>query len=88
MELENIRKRIDKIDKQILEILSKRFALVEKINLIMKKKKVPVFDPSREQQLYQKIAKNSLDLGLSKDFTKKLFNLILEESKRLQANGK
>ena len=88
MELENIRKRIDKIDKQILEILSKRFALVEKINLIKKKKKVPVFDPSREQKLYQKIAKNSLDLGLSKDFTKKLFNLILEESKRLQANGK
>ena len=88
MELETLRKNIDKIDRQLLESLFKRFVLVEKIYLIKKKKNIPVFDPSREQKLYQRIAKNSLNLGLNKDFTKKIFDLILEESKRLQANGK
>jgi len=88
MELKILRKQIDKLDEQILEVLAERFEVVKKIDLVKKRQDFPVFDFTREKHLFKRIEGISQKLHLNKKFTKTLFGLIITESKRLQENKK
>ena len=79
MKLEEIRSRIDKIDKQLLVMLQERMGLA----LRSKKFKKSVRDPEREKSMFAQIERMKLDL-IEKTFSKKLLQTIITESKRLQ----
>lgn len=53
--LKETRDEIDKIDEQILKLLNQRVELVKKIFEIKKEKKKPLFDPSREKRIIEKL---------------------------------
>jgi len=55
MELKILRKQIDKLDEQILEVLAERFEVVKKIGLVKKRQDLPVFDFTREKHLFKRI---------------------------------
>lgn len=55
MELSNLRRQIDKIDKEIVAALNKRAGLSLKIGNIKKKTKLGVYSPDRESDVYKKI---------------------------------
>ena len=84
MELEEIRKEIDKIDNEILSLLAKRKALAKEIALIKKSKNMPVLDEKREAELIKRLKKKSKELGLNEDLVVSLYNYILENSKKEQ----
>ncbi|MCM8785876.1 MAG: prephenate dehydratase [Candidatus Omnitrophica bacterium] len=53
--IENIRKKIDEIDEEILKLLNLRAKQVKKIFEIKSKKNKPLFDPSRENRIIEKL---------------------------------
>ena len=82
--LEILRKKIDSLDLKLLKTLSKRFKLVSKIGSFKKENNQKIIDNNREEELEKKISASARKLGLSEDFTKKLYELIIEESHRIQ----
>ncbi len=55
MKLEEYRKEIDALDKEIIKLLNQRIECVKKIGEYKRKNEMPVLDTSREQEIYDKI---------------------------------
>lgn len=51
------RKKIDSIDKKIIDLLKKRKDYVKEIQKIKKLKKIPPKDPKREKQIFRRAGK-------------------------------
>ena len=68
--IHELRERIDKIDKEILELLEERLSLVKEIGETKKELDIPITDSDREQVV----------LARSGEF-KEIFEKIIEKSK-------
>lgn len=75
------RRKIDKIDHKLMKLLEKRLDSARKIGEYKKKNGMKIIDKKREKEILKDRVKNS---KLSKDFTKKLFSVIIRESRRVQ----
>ena len=83
MKLEDIRTKIDKIDRELLVLLQERMGLA----LRSRKFKKSVSDPTREEEVMSRIERLNLDL-IERSFTRRLIKTIIEESKRLQEENR
>jgi prephenate dehydratase/chorismate mutase len=79
MKLDEIRRKIDKIDRELLVLLQERMGLA----LRAKKFKETVADPKREEYVLARAERMTLDL-VERSFARQLLRTIIEESKRLQ----
>lgn len=79
-----LRQEIEKIDRNIIESLQKRFALVREIGAIKKDLSLEVFDEDREQELMVKYQEFAKELGVSIDLVEGIFREIIEQSKKEQ----
>jgi len=79
MELEEIRRQIDNIDRQLLVLLQERMSYALRAG----KFKQQVSDPEREQDILERAARLRLDL-VERSFARQLLEAIFAESKRLQ----
>ncbi|MDJ0883820.1 MAG: prephenate dehydratase [Desulfobacterales bacterium] len=79
MKLDEIRTKIDKIDRELLVLLQERMGLA----LRSKKFKTNINDPAREEDLLARAERLNLDL-VERSFTRQLLETIIQESKRLQ----
>ncbi|NPV10319.1 MAG: chorismate synthase [Ignavibacteria bacterium] len=82
--LDELRKRIDLVDQQILLLLSARNDFVKKVAQLKKENGIPVYDEFREKQLINDWIGSSKILGLSEEFVKSILELIISESRRIQ----
>ncbi len=82
--LDNYRKEINKINLQILELLKKRMQVSKKIGKYKKQNNLTVLDVKRERELYEKLKKYANEKSLDEKFVKKLFKLIIKQSKKEQ----
>ena len=64
-DINQLRKRIDEIDEQILQFLSKRTAICRSIGSLKRKHKIPIKDIPRENDVYAHIRKQAASLGLN-----------------------
>lgn len=62
--INQLRKRIDEVDEQILHSLSTRTEICKSIGLLKKKQKIPIKDLPRESNVYTQIRKKAAALGL------------------------
>lgn len=83
-ELEQLRQKINKIDKEIILKINKRLDFVKKIGEFKKKNIFPIKDTKREEELNNLYKKWSKELNLNEKIIIKIFNLIIAESKRIQ----
>lgn len=74
--LENLRKQIDVIDKELLTSLAERTNIVRKIGKLKKAKGIVPLDEKRWQQVLEGKLGKAETMNLSKDFVKKIYNLI------------
>lgn len=75
-----LRQEIDEIDKTLLSLLSKRFAVVNRIGKHKKRNALAAFDPNRwGEVLSSRIALGGL-YGLREEFVKAFFTLVHKES--------
>ena len=82
-ELLYTRKKIDKINKQIVNLLERRFVLTDSIGKIKKELRVPLEDVKREEYM-----KSQLPFGVHKAYTGEIFDFIVENSKIQQSRAK
>jgi len=79
-ELKKLRNQIDKLDNELLNIISERMEVSEKIGRYKYNSNITIY----QKQRWNKIIRNNLiisdKLGLNKDFFSKLFALIHKES--------
>jgi chorismate mutase len=74
MPLTSLRERIDKIDAKLTELLEERVEIAKKIGEIKKKKKLPVEDLRREDEVLLNVSQRTKQ---HKKFTKKIFKAII-----------
>lgn len=79
--LDEWRREIDEVDKQIMNMLCKRFEITKKIRRFKKTNKLPVMDKAREEHIIREKIGSSC---LPRKFIKDLYKLIFEESRRIQ----
>lgn len=74
-ELKQLRDRIDKIDRNIFELLEERFEIVKKVGEYKKENNLPVRNKQREQEIVtERIKTSKLDANFVRDFFKIVFN--------------
>jgi len=76
-----LRKEINKIDRETIRLLRKRFKISRSIGYYKKKNKLKIRDLKRENKIIEEKIKES---KLNKVFVKNLYNLIFKESRRIQ----
>lgn len=84
--LENLRSEIQQITEEILNLISKRNQLSQKVGNIKKNNKLPVEDISVENNLTKIVKEKSEKLGINSRLSLRLLNLLLTESKNNQSN--
>ena len=82
--LTQLRKEIDTTDKEIIKQIRKRNKIVLEIGKIKKIKKLNIEDKNREKQQKQKIEELAKKNEINPEFLKKMFKLIITNSKEQQ----
>ena len=81
MNLNDIRKEIDAIDKEILSLFIKRMECAKKIALIKERDNIPIVNEAREEEVLKNMAADTHDF---KEETIELFSKIMDISKKVQ----
>ncbi len=82
--LEDLRRQIDRIDREIVEVLTNRMAVVEQIGRYKKEKNVAIFQRDRWQKISDTRNKWGENMGMSEGFLESIYKLIHDESIRKQ----
>jgi len=84
MTLEELRKEIDILDREILNLFAKRFKISEKVWIIKKEIGKEILDTNRWESLLKEIKKEGKMLWLSEVFVEDIWERIHEESMKKQ----
>ena len=83
-ELDVLRKDIDRLDKEIAELLLARFAVVKEIGEVKKRENIPVTNTGREAVVIAQVRSCALD-NAEKDALESVFRTVIAEAKKLEA---
>lgn len=84
-DLEIIRENIDKVDKQLVELLEKRIELVKEVGLYKSQRGLPVYDGNREEKVIEKY-KSYLKNDIYYEYIEELCYNIMKVCKDVQKN--
>ena len=87
MSLPLLRKRIDRLDLQLLRLLSHRAMLALRVGRIKRQRGVPVFDGQREEMVLRQLARANRG-PLSSTSIRRIFKEILRQSRRLESGNR
>jgi len=82
--LEALREEINRIDEDIIGLLSRRMEVVKKIVALKKAKGIPVEDRDREKTLFLKLEKEARRSNINEKFVSEVFGVIVSHSKLIQ----
>lgn len=81
MTLEEVRRRIDEIDRQLIPLLCQRMDCSRKVAKIKRRENLPIFDGKREEKILDRV---SCDAGEYGNAARALYTAILQASRALQ----
>lgn len=84
--IEELRASISEVDEQVIALVAKRKEIALAIGNYKKQRNLPVFDAEREVLLHKFHDKISEKYNLAPEFIAKLFELLIEESRKVQQN--
>ena len=84
MELEDLRKQIDELDCELLEVISRRLALMPMVADVKREQNASVNQEDRERELMANMRKMAQEREMSPDFVERIMREIIAESKRIQ----
>jgi chorismate mutase len=79
-QLEKLRRQIDRLDDEILQLLHHRMKISEQIGLYKKDHNITILQTERWNQILERVCKNGEKAGLSKEFITQYFDAIHMES--------
>ena len=83
MTIDDLRRKIDELDGQLLRIFNERARLALEIGVIKKGLSLPVYDPAREKRIFLRM-KNENRGPLDDGAIVRLFERVIDESRRLE----
>ena len=86
MTLEQLRKRIDRVDRKILVLLNERASVARRVGGLKRRQDLPIFDGKRESSILRRIARSNGG-PLSSAAVREIFQAILRHNRRLQGKG-
>ena len=81
--LADCRSRIDVVDRRLVAILNERTRIVEQIGRIKREMEMPIYEPKREDEVYQNVTKNNPG-PLTAEAVKRVFERIIDEMRVVQ----
>jgi len=84
LELEALRKAIDEVDMEILQLLRKRTDIVQLVREVKRKHDIPIYQPERFQQLLAHLQHEAQKKDLSPELITKIWTAIHEQSLKHQ----
>jgi chorismate mutase/prephenate dehydrogenase len=85
-ELAELRREIDAIDQQVVDLLSQRQKQVEHVVALKKAHNLQVYHPSREEDLISARRQQAKEAGLCPDYIEELYRIIMRRS-RVEQTG-
>ena len=82
-EINTIREQIDKLDAEIVRLLNERADRALDIGSIKRRDGIPIYSPEREEQVLAMV-KEANQGKLTDDAIRRLFERIIDESRRLE----
>ena len=82
--LEDLRREIDAIDEQIVELLARRHGKVQNVVAIKKAAGLPIHHPAREEDLISQRRAQARRAGLDPDHVEELYRCIIRQSRMRQ----
>lgn len=83
MTIDALREEIDRLDSNLLRIFNERANLALKIGELKKGLALPVYDPSREKKIFQRMKEENPG-PLDDQAIVRLFERVIDESRRLE----
>lgn len=87
-QLENLRKKIDEIDRKILADLSERFLIIKKIGEYKAGHNLPIADKKREKEMFAGIKGLAKNFKLDERLVDKIFKIIIKAAKESHKKAK
>ena len=84
MDLKDLRKEIDRIDKELLVVLAERMRLIPSVAEYKKKNNIQRYQPEREKEVIRLRKEIASKLNLNQDFIEKIFKVIIEDAHRIE----
>lgn len=82
--LESLRRQIDQIDRELVEVLANRMAVVSQIGTYKKEKNIAIFQRDRWEKISNTRSDWGEQLGMSDQFLEEIYKLVHDESIRRQ----
>ncbi|MGE5329711.1 MAG: chorismate mutase [Deltaproteobacteria bacterium] len=86
MELQDIRKYLDQFDTALRYILLQRMAIIPLVAEIKLKNNIPMFQPKREEEIFNALKEFSLDTGLKPELLTDMYKIIIKDAHRIENN--
>lgn len=83
LELAKCRARIDEVDLRLVALLNERTLTVQEIGRIKQSASLPVYEPKREDLVYQNVTANNPG-PLPNDAVRRVFERIMDEMRKVQ----
>ena len=81
--IEDLRSRVDEVDRELIRILNERARIVQEIVSIKAEVGKPLFDPRREEEILQKVAEQNQG-PIYDTSMREIFELILHRIRDLE----
>lgn len=82
-EIEALRKKIDTIDAKIVRLLNQRALLAKEIHKIKKNHSLPLYDPKREEEIFENLSKAN-EGPLFDEAFREIYETVLQWMKSLE----
>lgn len=83
-DLTEIRKELDKLDSSIIELLSKRMALIPSVAEYKKQNNLPRYQPEREKEIINSRRKLAKELNINPDLAENIAKAIIADAHRIE----
>ncbi|MEM9282780.1 MAG: prephenate dehydratase [Verrucomicrobiota bacterium] len=88
MSLEDLRKKIDKIDTELIRLLNERADVVHEVGVIKKRDGLEIYAPDREEKLLRSVVKKSGDGRLPEESIRAIYREIMSAALALEEDLK
>jgi chorismate mutase / prephenate dehydrogenase len=82
--LENLRRQIDALDEQIVQLLAQRHTCVQDVVALKTAHNLPIYHPAREEDLISQRRNQAQQSGLDPDYIEGMYRTILRQSRMKQ----
>lgn len=87
-DLADLRRRIDELDRRLIEVLAERIAVCHEVARIKEHSDTPIIQPERVRNVLEGRRQLAIDSDLDPDFVEDVMRVVLAETHRIEVAGR